>query len=193
MNQLLSSVPFLKTLKDGLRGAMLTLSALIMSGMTGASNWPTVIGGIVSALLGVLATSIRSYSVKASDWVKILNDFAYGFLIAAQSILQAGLSSEMKIGYILGGLGVAALGVGANVLNDDYKPQTATMKIVKDMFISIANALGPVLHTGIAAGNSLGMLAAAAGHIFLSVGANTLEHDLFGTDGQPTKPVEVKP
>lgn len=185
-------VAFLKTLKDGWRGAMMALTPLLLSGLTGTAAWITVIGGCVSAALGFLATAVRSSSVATSEWLKIGNDTLYGILIASQSILQDGLSSGMKITYILGGIGVASLGVFANVLKDDYQPQTAIMKMLKDLLISLSTTLGPILQSGMSAGLGFGVIMAGASHALISVGANTIEHDLWGTAATPDKPAGVQ-
>ena len=180
---------FAKYLKDGLRGAMVSILPLILQGLTGAQSVMEIVGGLVSAAVGVLAGALKATLPQTSDFLKILNDVLYGFLIAAQPILQNGLSQESKAMYIIGGLGISLLGVLSNVLHDDYSSATGCLKIAKDCIISVINALIPVLQAGLTSGTSLVVLLCSFGHTAASVIGNTLESDLFGL----TQPASTTP
>jgi hypothetical protein len=182
----------LKSLKDGLRGALLAISPLVLSGITGAATWVNVAGGIVVAILGVFANALQANATPATTgqaaWVKAVNDALYGVLIMAQSVIQTGIGDGQKVSYIVVGLLVGALGVLANVLHDDYSTSTGVMKIVKDVVISALNVIVPALQAGMSAGTSLVVILAGAGHAIFSAVANTLEADIFGTDNAAPAP-----
>lgn len=174
---------FWKMMKDGMRGLMTSLSPLFLAGLTGASAWITVAGGALSAIIGIVAGAVRGSQAPTSDWLKFINDLLYGVLIACQSFLQTGLTPGVKITYVLAGLVIAGLGAFANVLHDDYTPHTAVMKIVKDLAVSLINALGPALQAGLTSGASLVVILTGFSHTAFSIAGNTLEADLFGMTG----------
>jgi hypothetical protein len=178
----------LKMLKDSVRGLITAISPLLINGLTGASAWITVLGGILSAILGVVAGIIRGSQTNNSDWCKIANDSLYGLLIGAQSFLQTGLTPGVKLTYVLCGLGIMALGVFSNILKNDFAPQTAALKIVKDVVVSVINTAVPVLQAGLSAGTSLAVILAGFAHTAFSVAGNTVESDLFGLSKSQTTP-----
>jgi len=171
---------FLKYFKDGIRGLMVSMTPLLFATMSGTQTVLEAIGGVVSMGIGFLAGAIRASNPALSDKWKVAGDVFYGLLIAFQPVLQNGISTGAKAGYLVCGLLIASLGFLTNYLKDKFATATGVLKIAKDLFISLAGAFGPALQAGMDSGMSLIFVVKGFAHIGFSITANTIEHDLFG-------------
>lgn len=175
---------FLKGLKDGALGLLISLLPLVLPQAGAPVKIGLVVAGIVVMVLGVVTNTVTNDFHPLTTWGKVAKDFILGFCASSIPLIQQGANAGTDVVMILGTVMIGGLSVFSNVIQQKFTANTILAKVVKDYIVLGLAAVVPILSDALSSHQSLVATLGTIGAALLTVGANVIKSDFLGHPSQ---------